>query len=86
MNKRVKKLQLALGEATHTHVLHGDIEVREKPKNAPQDESTIEYLLHDTGVVLHEEHDRVVMKEGYHVKVGQHEWSPFEGRTALVYD
>lgn len=75
-------LKLALGEGSNTHILHSEKEIQSTLN--PDDE--IEFLLKGTGVVLHEEHDRIVLDKGKYVKYPQMEYNPFIQRMNRVFD
>lgn len=86
MNKTKKnahKLVLALGESTHTHIMHSEAEIE-----AEVDESTeaIAFLLKDTGIITHEEHDRIVLEPGRYHKTNQVEFDPFNMTVSRVFD
>jgi hypothetical protein len=80
--KKTKTLVLALGESTNTHRLQSteEIEYEEGVDEA------IRFLLKGTGVVLHEEHDRVCLCRGIYYKTNQREFNPFDGSESIVWD
>jgi hypothetical protein len=82
-SKKTKKLVLALGESTHTHIMHCEKEIEYE-----LDEQTeaISFLLKDTGVITHEEHDRIVLKPGRYHKTNQVEFDPFNQTISRVFD
>ena len=79
-----KKLVLARGSSTHTHTLNCDQNITYELI----DDETIKFLLRDTGVVLHEEHDRIVLPANKHnyYKTNQWEFNPFDGTSSRVWD
>ena len=82
MQKTTKKLVLALGESTHTHIMtsKSDIDYRDLGNES------ISFLLKGTGVITHEEHDRIVLPAGSYVKVNQVEYDPFLNEVVRVFD
>lgn len=79
---KTKKLVLALGESTHTHI----IECKENIEYNQGENEVIEFLLKDTGVITHEEHDRIVLDKGFYTKINQVEFNPFDNSISNVYD
>ena len=79
---KTKTLILALGESTNTHVLNSKKDI---DYSNGRDES-IHFLLKDTGVITHEEHDRIVLNEGFYTKTNQVEFNPFDNTISKVYD
>jgi hypothetical protein len=80
--KKTKKLVLALGESSHTHILNCAKEIEYEQGT----DEAISFLLKDTGVVTHEEHDRIVLPPGKFHKTNQVEWNPFSQETSRVFD
>jgi hypothetical protein len=81
--KKTKKLVLALGESTHTHIMHSEKAITYKVNEQTE---AIAFLLEGTGVITHEEHDRIVLEPGAYRKTNQVEWDPFNQTTSRVFD
>ncbi len=83
MNKvqKTKKLILALGESTNTHIM-----TCEKEVEYTQDGLNIDMLLEETGVVTHEEHDRILLPPGQYSKTNQMEFNPLDQTLNAVFD
>ena len=83
MNKTIKskKVILALGESTNTHIMNCEKEVEYQ-----QEGSNIDFLLKDTGVITHEEHDVQILPPGQYSKTNQVEFSPFDRSINQVFD
>jgi hypothetical protein len=80
--KKAKSLALALGESTHTHMLTS-------ARNITFEElvlENIDFSLQSTGVLRHEEHDRIVLPKGRYLKVNQVEYDPFSNSVRAVFD
>lgn len=87
--KKVKSLILQRGEGVHVHVLNakGNSSIEVKPQKALDNiEDAFEFLLSGTGVVTHEEHDRIVLDKGTVIKYPQQEYDPFNQVMRNVYD
>ena len=81
--KKSKSLVLALGESTHTHIMHCEQEIE---FTEPDANEAITFMLKGLGVITHEEHDRVVLPEGKYSKTNQVEFNPMDGSTSRVFD
>lgn len=83
MNKKLKakKVVLALGESTNTHILSCEKEVEYE-----QEGLNIDMLLKDTGVITHEEHDTILLPPGDYSKVNQMEFNPLDQTLNAVFD
>ena len=81
LKMKAKKLILALGESTNTHVMTCEKEVLYDQKG-----SDIDFLLKETGVVTHEEHDKQILPPGQFSKTNQVEFSPFDESIHAVFD
>jgi hypothetical protein len=46
----------------------------------------ITFLLQKTGVITHEEHDRIVLDPGKYHKTNQVEYDPFNQTVSRVFD
>ena len=81
--KAVEKVTLALGEVTgHSHQLKGDIELLETKLK----EDEIAFHVQDKAVLTHEEHDTMVLDQGYYLKVNQVEYDPFKDLVVYIRD
>lgn len=78
---KTKNLTLALGESTNTHRM-----LCEKEIEYEQNGANIEFLLEETGVVTHEEHDTHVLSPGKYSKVQQTEINPLDLSLNAVFD
>lgn len=78
---KTKKLVLALGESTNTHILKckKDVEYTQENQN-------IGFLLKDTGIITHEEHALHVITPGEYSKTNQVEFNPFDQSVNQVFD
>lgn len=83
MKNKNKKLILALGESTHTHIMTSTKEIAYED---PATDESIKFLLEGTGVITHEEHDRQVLTPGKYAKTNQVEFNPMDGTTSRVFD
>lgn len=83
MEKKARKLTLALGNSNHTHMLIS----REEFTFTEGADNSIQFLLSTTGIIQHEEHDRIVLPVGFrHFKVNQVEFNPFDRTSSPVWD
>lgn len=82
MKNSGKKLVLALGESTHTHVMESKkpIEWTEKANEE------IDFILQELGIITHEEHNKIVLKAGVYRKYPQMEYDPFQNEMRFVFD
>jgi hypothetical protein len=81
MKHKSKTLKLALGEATHTHLMTSKSEIK---YNIFEEE--IEFILNAQGIITHEEHDRIVLPPGHYQKYPQAEYDPFTNNMRAVFD
>jgi deoxyribodipyrimidine photolyase len=81
--KKTKKLVLALGESTHTHIMHCEKEIE---YDLDQNTEAIKFVLRERGIITHEEHDRIVLEPGAYVKTNQVEFDPFNQTVSRVFD
>lgn len=86
MKNKAKTLVLALGESTHTHILNTVSKKHNIESEAPASDESIKFLLEGTGVITHEEHDRIVLPEGKYSKTNQVEFNPMDGTVNRVFD
>lgn len=80
-----KKLVLALGESTHTHVINSPKEIIYEFPFTEEDE-IIDFEIKEKAVITHEEHDRIVLEKGKYIKFPQMEYDPFANEIRRVYD
>jgi hypothetical protein len=81
----MQTLLLALGETAHTHVLHAK-KIVHRNVNDPNMDDVIEFMLEGTGVIRHEEHDKIVLSPGKYRKYPQMEFDPFLNTHRAVFD
>jgi len=80
---QMKEFVLEEGEMTgHAHRLGGDFEVFEHQEN----DSEFIFKVNNRGFITHEEHDLIVLEEGYYLKTSQVEYNPFEDLIVKVLD
>lgn len=82
--QRSKTVILAGGENTqaHTHRVESVFEI----DFTNMGEETIKIELKKPAVVLHEEHDRIVLNEGVYYKTNQVEFNPFTQSISFIFD
>lgn len=81
-NQKTKRLVLGEGETIgHKNVL----EAASGIEYAVQDES-IAFLIKGTGVITHDEHDRIVFEAGKHRSYHQVEFNPMKESIQRVFD
>lgn len=79
--EKAKKLTLALGEGSHTHIMRSKEDVKYRIEN-----EEIDFELTSDGVITHEEHDRMILPPGKYHKYPQFELDPFTNRHVAVWD
>jgi hypothetical protein len=85
MKKTAKKVALALGESTHTHMLSSKAEI--KYEDVEKQPASIDFELEGTGATItHEEHDRIVLEAGKYSKTNQVEFNPMDASVSQVFD
>ena len=81
-NNKTKRLVLGEGEAIgHKHVLDCSQEISYEKSDA-----CIRILLSGTGVLTHDEHDRMVFSPGRYRSYNQMEQNPMDGTRHNVFD
>lgn len=81
-NKQSKRLVLGEGETIgHKHVLEAASDI----EYAMLDES-VAFLIKGTGVITHDEHDRIVFQSGRYRSYHQVEFNPMDSRVQRVFD
>lgn len=83
MKNKSKKLILALGESTHTHILNSEKEVEYYNETYSND---ITFSVKTKSVISHEEHANIVLNPGNYYKVNQVEYDPFTDLVRAVFD
>ncbi len=80
--QKAKKIVLGEGEIIgHKHIL----ESRTELEYNTADES-ITFMLHDMGILTHDEHDKMVFKPGKYRSYNQVEFNPFDNTIQRVFD
>lgn len=81
--EQTKKLVLALGEGSNTHILTSKKEIDFKVDEATEQ---VEFILHSQGILTHEEHAKIVLEQGKYKKYPQMEYDPFTENLRAVFD
>lgn len=82
-----KRLCLGEGEGRTEGILHKHIMESPKPMEYERTGDSLRMLLKDTGVLTHDEHDRMVIQKGAKVRsYHQVEYNPHNGRSQRVFD
>lgn len=81
-NQKSKKLVLGEGETIgHKHVLESDSNI----EYAMLDDC-IAFSINGTGVITHDEHDRIVFEAGKHRSYHQVEFNPLDRKVSRIFD
>lgn len=85
-----KRIVLGEGEVVgHKHVLES-LKAISFTENGETDSwnsiPSIDFLLEGTGVLTHDEHDRMVFESGNYVSYNQVEFNPFDQTISRVFD
>lgn len=89
---KVKKVILGLGEVTgHSHrVLPvGDAEIiiwSKDSKNDPEADEILFEIKNGCGILIHEEHHPIELKEGFHWRAMKRQYNPFTRAIERVRD
>lgn len=81
--KKTKKLTLALGESTHTHIINSKQEIEYVDEKFSND---LSFILKERGIITHEEHATIILNPGNYYKVNQVEYDPFTDLVRAVFD
>ena len=84
MSKKHVAKRVVLGEGEvvgHKHILQSEEDILVEQTN-----SCIKYLLKGTGVLTHDEHDRIVHTPGKFRSYHQVELNPLDGTVSIVFD
>lgn len=79
---KAKRIVLGEGETIgHKHVLDGDKQI-----SYEKSDESIRLFLSGTGVLTHDEHDRIVLESGRYRSYNQVEFNPMDGTVNRVFD
>ena len=85
-----KAKRVCLGEGEHVSSTTGQFikHVLECQKDIEYeaDGDTIRFMLHEQGVLLHDEHDRMVFEKGIYRSTNQVEFNPLDQSISRVFD
>jgi len=80
--KKAKRIVLGEGEIFgHKHILECN-----KDMSVEETNNSITFMLHEMGILTHDEHDRMVFEPGKYRSYNQVEYNPFDGSVSRVYD
>jgi len=89
-NKIQKSKRLCLGEGEHVSATTGQLikHVLECKSNIEYESvgDSIKFMLAEQGVLLHDEHDRMVFEPGVYHSTNQVEFNPLDQTIGRVFD